>query len=171
MEQSTNLLLLRTLHGSHLYGLAHGGSDLDYYSVVSRASRGNRKKCARQTINAGLDEMVLDLSTFRNFCDEGVPQALEALFAPEPEVDLLTDFRANYMVDTARAVRTYKRTAHNFSMGNLKQKRHALRLALNLYELLETGRFNPTLSTEEASMITHMARSNEFFFHFHNMMI
>lgn len=126
---------------------------MDYYEVVSRSTRGTRKKYAKQTIKDGLDSMVVDLSTFRHFCDEGVPQALEALFAPEPEVDLLTDFRNSYRVNTANVVRTYKRTIYNFAEGDYKRRRHGLRLALNLREMLRTGRFNPRLPREHQMFV------------------
>lgn len=143
------MLLLRTVHGSHLYGLNHPGSDLDYYEV-RLGMPGIRKRKGRQTIVGNLDTHVVDLSTFREFCDLGVPQALEALFSPVAEVDLLTAFRFNYYVNLSAARATYERTARNFEKSeNPKMQRHARRLRMNLETMMEFGRFNPQLTPSQ----------------------
>lgn len=151
-------VLLKTIHGSHLYGLSHAGSDEDWYTVVSRHKRGAKKKYAKQNITDGVDNMKVDLSTFVHFCQEGVPQALEALFAPEPEVDLLTAYRWSYRVNTANVTRTYRRTMRNFAMDDsLKKRRHACRLAINLGTMLREGRFNPRMTEGEIADANHFA--------------
>lgn len=152
-------VLLKTIHGSHLYGLAHADSDQDWYTVVSREKRGARKKYAKHNITGDQDVMKVDLSTFRHFCDEGVPQALEALFSPVPEVDLLTDFRNSYTVNLPAAVRTYRRTMRNFASDDstFKKRRHACRLAINLGTIMKYGRFNPTMTEGEVAEATHFA--------------
>lgn len=139
-------VIYKTIHGSHLYGLAHATSDRDYYTVVLRHRRGARKKYAKQNITDGIDSMKVDFSTFRHFCDEGVPQALEALWSPRPEIDLLTAFRWSYRLDTAKATRTYRRTLRNFAEGDFKKRRHAMRLWLNMLEFQSKGYFHPTLT-------------------------
>lgn len=159
-------VLFRTVHGSHLYGMAHAGSDLDYYEVIPNKGR-ERKRYAKQSIKDGIDRTIVDFSTFRQFCDDGVPQALEACFAPAPEVDHISDFRAAYRVDTARMVARYRRTIKSFSVGNAKQRRHALRLMINLDEAVITGRFNPVLSKPVIEAITRLAAlEEETYFHY-----
>lgn len=149
-------MLLRTIHGSHLYNLATPKSDLDYYTVIPTVPR-KRKRNAKQVIHNNIDSMTIDFSTFRVYCDMGVPQALEALFSPVAEVDLIADFRNCYRIDTAATVGRYRRTIKSFSFGEFKQRRHALRLCLNLTEALATGRFNPRLPEEEARIISDVA--------------
>lgn len=141
-------ILFRTIHGSHLYGLAHAESDKDFYTVVSREKRGARKKYAKQSIKDGIDSMTVDLSTFMHMCEEGVPQALEAMFSPTDmvEIDTIEALRRGYRVNTAKATRTYRRTIRNFAEGDFKKRRHAARLAINMSEFQETGRFNPQLN-------------------------
>lgn len=151
-------ILFRTIHGSHLYGLATADSDLDYYTVIPRVKQ-SRAKYAKHSIRDGLDSMTVDFSTWLRYCDTGVPQALEAMFSQVPEVDLLTDFRASYRIDTASVVGTYKRTILNFSRGEKsKQRRHAVRLIFNLNDLLEHGRFNPTM-TDSDILLANMIMS------------
>lgn len=151
-------ILFRTRHGSHLYGLAHAGSDEDWYTIIANPGS-KRKKYAKQTIHDGLDSTVLSLSTFMTQCYNGVPQALEALFSEEPEIDLLTDFRQSYRINTSTTVATYKRTIRSFIMegATYKKKRHAVRLSMNLTTMLKTGRFNPRMTEYEISMASMAA--------------
>ncbi|ASR77804.1 nucleotidyl transferase [Streptomyces phage Peebs] len=140
-------VLLRTIHGSHLYGLAHAGSDKDIYEVVA-TKQTKRKRNIKQTIVNGIDKTVVDLSTFMHMVDECVPQALEALWTPVPDVDEIHQFRTQYRVNRAKMKEVYIRTALNFAKHeDVKRKRHAIRLLLNLGEALEYGKFNPRLST------------------------
>lgn len=142
---SDDEVLLETVHGSHLYGLAHPGSDLDVYKVVWSWRR-SRKNDVKSVIKGGVDTTTVGLSTFMHFCEEGVPQALEAMFSPIATVDRLAELRAAYHVGSAMR-KTYHRTATNFINGDTEKKqRHACRLLLNLKEAERTGRFNPRLS-------------------------
>lgn len=157
-------VLFRTIHGSFLYGLGHAGSDQDFYTVIANKPR-HRKKYAKQTIHDGIDSMTVDLSTFRVYCDMGVPQALEAVFSPFAGIDHIADFRRSYRVDTGAMMERYRRTIKSFSLGgDFKRRRHALRLCLNLTEALETGRFNPRLSQSHATAITIGAGLEEDYF-------
>lgn len=139
-------VLLRTVHGSHLYGLAHKNSDKDIYEVTT-TKKTKRKRNIRQTISGNLDKTVVDMSTFMHMVDECVPQALEALWTPVPEIDLISEFRSNYRVNRAKMRNVYIRTALNFAKAeDDKRRRHALRLLLNLGTAMEYGKFNPRLS-------------------------
>lgn len=156
-------ILFRTIHGSRLYGTSRVDSDKDYYTVIANRPH-PRKHYAKQTIKGKLDETVVDLSTWIAYCDKGVPQALEAMFSPVPEVDLLADFRRAYRIDTAAVVGRYQRTIKSFSLGEtVKLRRHALRLALNLREAVRTGRFNPKLSPLYSYFIKEWEESPRYF--------
>lgn len=150
--------LFKTVHGSRLYGLAHADSDEDFYTVVTKkpyTGRGQGKaKFAKQTIVGDEDSMLLDMGTWIEQCRRGVPQALEAMFSQQPIEDNIASFRAGYRAGTEVYSR-YFRTIKSFALQEeYKKKRHALRLALNLNEMARTGRFNPTLSPEDAAYVS-----------------
>lgn len=156
-------ILLDTVHGSHLYGLAHPRSDVDRYVVVDRRPAGHRKaRWVRHTVIGSNDVTVTDLSSFLSMCDAGVPQALEAMFAPRPQVDIIPYFRSGYRAGVWTTAETYRRTITSFIDGDSpKVRRHALRLAHNLTELMATGRFNPVLAPDVAARLTAQARTVE----------
>lgn len=156
-------VLLRTVSGSHLYGLAHAGSDLDYYEVVD-TNPTVRRSYSRQTIADGIDTTTVALSTWLRQVDAGVPQACEAMMAPSPEIDLMPHLRNSFVFGSAvwsRYLQTIKSHAY-VDVGTpehiLKRKRHALRYAWNLKEMRHTGRFNPTLSEHVATVFTAIVR-------------
>lgn len=155
-------VLFKTLHGSHLYGLAHAGSDVDWFTVVTKkdgTTAHTRKKYARQSIVDGVDSNVVDFGTWMVGCANGVPQYLEAMFSPIPEVDRISEFRQSFYV-THGAYARYMRTIKSFALAedpSTKRRRHALRLGLNLQSIGRYGRFNPTLSEEDAKYISDMA--------------
>ena len=150
-------VLFKTRHGSYLYGLNHADSDEDFYTVVNRP-RGRRHKWAKQTIINGEDSMVLDLPTWLKLCDKGVPQALEAMFAPNPLVDNLAPLRNAYRAG-GPVRETYARTITNFVKdGEFKRRRHALRLSLNLRDLMRYGRFNPVVKPHQKMWMDTVAK-------------
>lgn len=150
-------ILFKTIHGSHLYGLANENSDVDYYTVVSKVQRA-RIRYSKQSIVDGIDTSTVDFGTWMIYCQKGVPQALEAMFSQKAVYDEIAEFRASFVVGQA-VTDTYFRTIKSFALAEgFKSKRHALRLALNLNELARTGRFDPTLTTEDIAYINSMAR-------------
>lgn len=153
-------ILFKTVHGSHLYGLAHEGSDNDFYTVLDK-QKNARAKYARQKIYSdGTDSMVVDFGTWLMQCESGVPQALEAMFSQSAMIDEIPEFRAGYQVRTSAAPR-YLRTITSFCYTqDFKRKRHGLRLALNMYDFSHTGRFNPLLSDNEADFVTENAKKD-----------
>jgi hypothetical protein len=154
-------IVFKTQHGSHLYGLAHSNSDEDYYIVVNNR---HARRRAKQSIHDGIDTMLIDLTYWLHLCEEGVPQALEAMFAPAPAVDRLGAFRRAYRCNVAKATRTYRRTIRNFAeAGDFKKSRHALRLWLNLEDIQRYGRFNPLLSEADKEWVTEYADSAQWF--------
>lgn len=158
--------LFKTVHGSRLYGLAHAGSDEDFYTVVTkkqtdtRFGKQTRARYAKQKIDGDLDSMVVDFGTWVEMCRSGVPQALEAMFSNMTVgEDRIADFRSGYRVGT-EVYERYLRTIKSFALAEddtIKKRRHALRLALNMREMAKTGRFNPTLSREDAEYVTQYA--------------
>lgn len=159
-------VLFKTVHGSRLYGLAHENSDEDFYTIISKPpvdrsyGRQHKARYAKQTIIDGEDSVVLDFGTWIEQCKSGVPQALEAMFSNMAVEDHISDFRRSWRAGNDTYDR-YFRTIKSFAMSDndpFKRRRHSLRLALNLNELGRTGRFNPTLSKEDADYITRRAR-------------
>lgn len=153
-------VLFKTVHGSHLYGLAHAESDNDFYTVLDKVKNA-RAKYAKQKISAdGTDSMVVDFGTWLDQCVSGVPQALEAMFSQMPLHDELAEFRAGYRVSTGASER-YLRTITSFVYTqDPKRKRHGLRLALNMYDFTHTGRFNPTLNDNDVDFVTENAKKD-----------
>lgn len=163
-------VLLKTIHGSKLYGLDHAGSDDDFYVVTPtvRVARVSRKNHVKQTITGNLDTVYVDFKTFTRLASEGVPQALEAMYSKKNVSEFFEDYRQGYFCSDPIVLHTYMRTMKSFSLTEklpFKRKRHALRLALNLEEILYTGRFNPTLRPDQAARITKYAEydTNKYF--------
>lgn len=157
-----NDMLFKTVHGSHLYGLAHKGSDDDFYVVVN--TRRNRKvKYARQNISEGVDTTTVDFGTWMNMCASGVPQALEAMFSRMPTYEAvgIREFRNSFRWGDACSDR-YWRTIDNFlAEKDFKKNRHGLRLAMNMRDGGRYGRFNPTLTPNDALLITYWSKNLE----------
>lgn len=152
-------VLYKTVHGSHLYGLAHANSDSDFFIVCANAPK-KKARYAAQSIQGSEDKTIMDFSTWLQSCVKGVPQALEAMFSHMPVHDEIGAFRASYRVGPT-AYETYLRTIKNFVMaGDFKRKRHALRLALNMHEFSSLGFFNPTLDDRAVDLINDIAQKD-----------
>jgi hypothetical protein len=152
-------VLFRTIHGSRLYNMHHADSDYDYYTVVDRVEK-KKIKFAQQTIIDGVDSVVVDFGTWMSLVQKGVPQALEAMFSRQAEVDRLGAFRASFRVGSG-AYETYLRTIKSFAMQeDIKHKRHALRLAMNLHSIRHFGYFNPTLAKNDVVLLTWLAEQD-----------
>jgi hypothetical protein len=113
--------------------LNHEDSDYDYYTVVDKV-KSKRAKFSTHKVVDDVDSVVVDFGTWVDQCTLGVPQALEAMFASEPyvEVDEISDFRNGFRVGT-QVYDRYLRTIKTFAFSEkdpYKRKRHALRLAL-----------------------------------------
>lgn len=155
-------LLLRTLHGSRLYGLSHSDSDYDWFEIY-----GWEKGRGRQRIAGTDDRTKTSYDRFMRYCEKGVPQYLEAMFSNVAEIDNMPFDRRKYYHPGMTSVRdTYLRTIKSFWMSGVeensfKKRRHSMRLVLNLRSLEEYGRFNPTLTPEEAAWVNHHANLPE----------
>lgn len=142
MKPDTTILV--TIHGSHLYGLNHADSDLDFFRVVASRPR------ARVFVRGGFDYVEFGLDQYMENVFNGSHQSVEAMFSPlayiHPQYRPMFD---NIRVTGADAFARYRRTIHSFSHGDLKKRRHAVRLGFNLASLQETGRFNPVMTLDE----------------------
>jgi hypothetical protein len=148
--------LFRTVHGSHLYGMAHEGSDMDLYIVTdSQSSR------ARQTVVDGIDTVRIGLDTFLAYASGGSHQSCEALFSRKkewtPEGKSYRPMIESYRVYSQDVVQKYERTIVKFSFGNFKRRRHAVRLSFNLAELRNWGKFDPTMTEEQIKLANFLA--------------
>ena len=146
-------VLLYTVHGSRLYGNSLPGSDEDFYAVVEDRPL-NKYSDAHQSIVASQDTTVVGYSKFLEMCYKGVPQALEALMSPIAMLDNMEAFRKNYVIAGNNVTSTYLRTIKSFTLDERegkqpKLRRHAVRLAFNLNDIISYGRFNPQLTVQE----------------------
>jgi predicted nucleotidyltransferase len=155
-----NNVLLKTVHGSHLYGIAHPDSDDDRYVVADWTTRSVRHKLGRptiaQTIEGNDDTTFTDYVSFMRLVENGVPQALEALFSRKAEVNNIDYMSSGWKANSAVTHERYMKTLKAFAAPNkttVKYRRHAVRLAFNLEELFYTGSFNPTLTSEQKKVL------------------
>lgn len=140
-------LIFSTIHGSHLYGFDHEGSDEDWYEVYE----GKGRKLTQHT-DGHYDVVRGDLEAFLIRAASGSHQSAEAIFSQQkdwaPGMEekwgpLLANFRL-----AGEAYQKYERTIKKFSHSDeFKRRRHACRLALNLWEMRVSGsgRFNPRI--------------------------
>lgn len=101
-----------------------------------------------------LDVTCMDLNTFMRKAYQGVPQTLEAMFAPDSAVlvDHISALRHQFYGPLPEMRDMYRRAIKNMSGEDDTQKRkfHALRLAYNFSQAERTGgRFNPRLPQEK----------------------
>lgn len=153
--------LFRTIHGSRLYGLAHAGSDTDVFVVTSSSRPGAR----HGFLPDGTDCSTRGLDQFLAHAASGSHQNVEALFSPFKEWTV-EGLPYRPMIESMRVAGAdvfdkYERTIRKFAHGDLKRRRHAARLALNLASLRATGRFDPVLPPQEAARITRLAQRLE----------
>jgi predicted nucleotidyltransferase len=162
--------VLRTLHGSHLYGLSRPDSDYDYYEIYDFLNQRYRpKKQAKQRIDDDLDEVRVSLDKFTDICFKGVPQAVEVLFSP-PEawvvengwLDISAKIKLELRKHMPAVLETYRRTALSFFYSRkdqIKKRRHAFRLLLNANELKVSGEMHSRLIGEQFEFINWLVTS------------
>lgn len=143
-------IIFRTIHGSHLYGLNHEGSDMDFYTVVI----GNQKP--HHTIVNGVDTVTVGFPTFLRMAQFGSHQSVEALMSDQKvwhsREKSISPFLDRMKICGPEVFTKYERTIRAFSFGDEKRRRHAVRLAQNLSQLRKHGRFNPRMTEQQADM-------------------
>lgn len=151
-------LIFTTVHGSHLYGLAHENSDRDYYEVYE-----GKNPSLRQRTNGSTDVVRGTIDAFLTRAVSGSHQSVEALFSPykaytSPEMLYKWDPLFEGLRITGHEVfEKYERTIRKFCYGDFKRRRHAVRLSYNLTDLRNFGRFNPTLTEAQVEESTRLA--------------
>ena len=150
-------LIFQTVHGSHLYGLAHAGSDVDIYKVVEGDSRR-----LQQVVTSETDTVTGSIGAFLMRASEGSHQSVEALFSRKKAWTPGMEEKWGPFIDSIRVTgpevfAKYERTIKAFCYGDFKRRRHAARLALNLRYLRLHGRFNPTLDQAEVDWVNGVA--------------
>lgn len=149
---SDDTVILETVHGSHLYGLAHPGSDHDLFRVVYK----RRKALVR--FDGHEDHREFGLDKFLEYVYTGSHQSCEALFSPVAYIHPYYAPMFRSMRVTGSTVSSaYRRTIRAFSFGDEKKRRHAVRLALNLRDIQRCGRFNPRLSEQQRATVLSLA--------------
>ena len=160
-------VIFSTIHGSRLYGLDHADSDYDTYTVVtndhdfseSGLRRGQHVRSFADGPNE--DDVVVTLNEFLKRVGKGSHQACEALFSQEKVLGegwvtwgpLLNAVR----ITSPDAFYAYERTIRKFAFGDFKRRRHAIRLAGDLWYLRMWGEFNPRMTQAEVQYATRLA--------------
>lgn len=158
-------IIFSTVHGSHLYGMERAESDMDMFIVTDSKSR---KATHRFDPERGVDVVSVGFDAFLTRVYEGSHQSVEALFSPfklwNRESHLAEDYKpylAGLRVTGTAVFAKYERTIARFCYGDFKRRRHAVRLALNLTDLRNEGRFNPVMSPQEVVMANDWAAEFE----------
>ena len=163
--------VLETIHGSHLYGLAHASSDVDSYLVLLEP-----KGFAKQVKHGDDDSLVISLDRFVEQIGLGVPQALEALWSPVAEIPReWRPFLSSLQPGRSDTIQRFRRTIVNFALcrggrtgaaarqiSQVKLHRHALRLLLELEDFCEHGHFSPTLTPDRVGWVKKTAEMESF---------
>lgn len=151
-------LIFSTLHGSHLYGLSHEGSDEDWYEVYEGPGTN-----LKQTIEGKHDVVRGDLTAFLTRASSGAHQSAEALFSKQKDwapgmEDKWGPFLNGFRLG-GEAFLKYERTIRKFAHSeDFKKRRHSVRLAYNLWEMkVSGGRFDPRIHPTYQTLATGFA--------------
>lgn len=156
-------LIFRTIHGSHLYGLAHENSDLDYYEVYE----GKRPSLSQRILEPTGEDLVRgSLEAFVRRAFSGSHQSCEALFSRKKEwapgmEERWGPFLTGIRVSGEEVVSKYERTIRKFCYGDFKRRRHAVRLRFNLNHIQWYGKFNPTMNKSQIEAANYLASGFE----------
>lgn len=145
-------LIFSTVHGSHLYGLAHGESDLDVYNVYE-----GKSLKLRQSMSGKDDSVRGTLDAFLARAYTGSHQSVEALFSKQkvwaPGMqEMYGPMLDRLYIEGGEVYAKYERTIKKFCHEDFKRRRHAARLTFNLQMLRTYGRFDPTLTEFEVEL-------------------
>lgn len=154
-------IVFYTRHGSRLYGFDTDSSDQDWFVVTtSSRPRASHRVIERNGLPT-LDLVTVGWDAFLRLATSGSHQSLEALFSNEK---VFSHLEHRPFLDGMRIVgqdveHVYRRTIKKFCFGDFKRRRHAVRLAGNLTELRECGRFDPRLAYREAAFAGNLAEN------------
>jgi hypothetical protein len=161
-EDAMTTMLFETVHGSHLYGLAHEGSDLDMFRVVAEPlRRAEHSVDSRLFATQVVDTVRMGWVRFLVLAHSGAHQAVEAMFSPykswTEEGQWLKPVVERTRIAGPDVFAKYERTIRAFVFGDFKRRRHAVRLTLNLASLRECGRFNPAMDQHAIDFANELA--------------
>lgn len=161
LERAEGNVHLATVHGSRLYGLAHEKSDTDYYIVADFDYHRSL-----QEVQGDVDVQLVPLHLFMQQIADGNPVALEALWSPTAVKSLaMEEVSRSFRVGQGRAQHG-ARTFIDMFIGEgrnperMKNRRHVLRLAVQLRQAMEEGRFDPVLRPQAAELLTRIAEQH-----------
>ena len=148
-----------TVHGSHLYGLAHENSDNDLMIVYTYSRPAlHLKRGKDDVIHVGLPNLI-------EYAQSGAHQFVEGLFSQQKiwYNDSWKTFVESYQIPAAQIAEKYERTIKRLCFDDFKLRRHAVRLWCNLKDLRteQGGRFNPTLSRGDILFASKLATDFE----------
>lgn len=153
------MLLLKVITGSRQHGFAGENSDFDVYEIYSSKedfpSRSGKPE--NHVMENGVDLVQMTLSRFMERATYGSHQILDIMFAKNPEVDHITALRKGFIVSSYVYLKFIQVIIDLVYAGDMKKMRHALRIAYNLKELVETGQYVPELSPEIRGIILQVA--------------
>lgn len=167
--------LVHVVVGSSLHGFAHAGSDHDAWIIVPEPRDHNPSRAARKSFQVvevvdgrTYDTTVVGVSTWLVFASHGTPQALDVMFATGNcvEVDHFAALRRAFRACPTAAARSFRRHLGRIvdeRSEDPKQRRHAFRMALNLHEIYATGRYNPTLTEAQKTLVLGLAAERDGF--------
>lgn len=161
LAQADDGLHLYTIHGSHLYGLAHANSDTDRFIVADMSY-----PRPLQEVRGEEDIQVFPMRHFLHMIHEGNPVALEALWSPEAQMSpVMAELSRSFRVGSGRAQHAFRSFIDMFigdsGIEKMKNRRHVLRIAMQLRQVMEEGRFNPVLPPQAVHLLTRIATRYE----------
>lgn len=154
------MLLFKTLTGSRLHGFHSEISDYDYVEVYTELPSTSHRT-VRQTehsITAEEDIMRLSLSHFLELASQGSHQILDAMYSTIPTVDYISGLRANFRGGSVVVTRLRGTIAELSQKDDVKKRRHAARIAVNLEQFMYEGYYQPTLTLEQKTVVLNLSK-------------
>lgn len=161
LEQADAGLHLYTIHGSRLYGLARPDSDTDRFIVADISY-----PRPLQEVRGEEDIQVFPFRHFMHMIHEANPVALEALWSPEAQMSpVMREVSRSFRAGAGRAQHSFRSCIDMFigdsGIEKMKNRRHVLRIAVQLRQVMEEGRFDPVLSPHAVHLLTRIATQYE----------
>lgn len=152
-------LLFRSYTGSILHGLSTPASDIDIFEVHSESfGSAYANKQEVQKIEGKYDVTKVTLSRFMQRSMEGSHQCLDAMFSSIAEVDEISALRNNFRAGF-NTVETMRRSITEMAyQAPAKKRRHAVRVTLNLIQIMDHGRYEPKLNEAELEITNRISR-------------